>query len=1131
MSGIEKLQRNWYVMIVPAGVIIALLGSVGLPMLFPALNSSRFRFGLIIAVVVVFGAVAGWRAWRGRRNAGAIAEGIATPDQGEADAAAVSTRLREALAELRKASGRRKNYLYAKPWYVIIGPPGAGKTSAFLNSGLRFPYADGALKGEGGTRNLDFWFTDDAVLVDTAGRYTTQDSDPRGDAKGWERFLTLLRRTRPLEPVNGIIVTIGVDMLVSEDRERIDAHAAAIRRRLQELRSTLRVAAPVYLLLTKTDLLEGFGDFFADLAADGRRAVLGGTLAIDEPVTAATMTAAFDRMVEAIDARTAKRLQDEPDRQRRSRIIGFSAQLLSLRERFARLVGGMLPEDDAPGHRLRGFYFASSKQEGSPIDRLLASLATSYDGIASPAATTRTRAFFLNRLFAEVMFPEAGLVEPEPVVQRRRHLANIGGIAAFAAVAIVMLFLWDGSFQANKGLQAADLSGARAAAAAITTSGADLAEVRADDPDLEQMLPVLDRLRALPGGYAAQLSGRPSWRMRLGLYQSGHAQAARATYLEALQRIMLPRLLLELEQALRTDAQTPIRLYDPLKTYLMLGGYGPIDARAVGAWVRNDWATTALPGADREDVRRRLAEHLDALLADDDLGRVWANRRAPLDGRLLAQSRAAVIGLPLADRAYAMLRQRAAASGHPDWLASAVMAESDGRAFRNGDAVMALSVPWFFTRDGYKRAFGPGLADIGAELDRDLWVLGSDGAKVSVRDQLTAINDTVARSYAQDYIAAWDQVLATPQPANYFGDRQALGSFTRTPSPLRTLLDQTVKNTTLGTSQASTARFDAGTAIQAHFRPAAAFTRGEAGAPPPVDALVQAVRQAASAASAGAMPGANVGGDALRGQFASALGDLSTAGVSAPPQLQSFVGGIGRNGRGAAARTTETMLNDQYSATILASCRTTTDRRFPFDAAATTEVSPAELQRVYGNNGEIDGFVRGNLQPLLVQAPERWRWRTNDTVASRFSPSSADAFRKAAAIRDLTAGGLVLQVSLQTAGADVTTVDLAVGNTRYALAARDPASYPIVWTPTTLPQASLALMNGTQTLSRIDRQGSFALFRLIAAADRMQNAGAQAIVVWFGDAPHRTALRVTYASADNPFARNGPFSFRCPERL
>jgi type VI secretion system protein ImpK len=65
----------------------------------------------------------------------------------------------------------------------------------------------GAVRGIGGTRNCDWWFTDEAVLIDTAGRYTTQSSNREVDAAAWTGFLTLLKKFRPAQPLNGAIVT------------------------------------------------------------------------------------------------------------------------------------------------------------------------------------------------------------------------------------------------------------------------------------------------------------------------------------------------------------------------------------------------------------------------------------------------------------------------------------------------------------------------------------------------------------------------------------------------------------------------------------------------------------------------------------------------------------------------------------------------------------------------------------------------------------------------------------------------------------------------------------------------------------------------------------------------------------
>ena len=193
-------------------------------------------------------------------------------------------RLREAIEVLRNArlggKGERKQ-LYQIPWYLIIGPPGSGKTTALVNSGLNFPLAERfgveSLKGVGGTRHCDWWFTDQAVLIDTAGRYTTQDSDRTRDAGAWTGFLQLLKRYRKRQPINGAIVAISIADLVSAGDQAMREHAQAVRSRLQELQTELGIRFPVYVVFTKCDLLAGFNEFFDDLGRAEREQVWGVT--------------------------------------------------------------------------------------------------------------------------------------------------------------------------------------------------------------------------------------------------------------------------------------------------------------------------------------------------------------------------------------------------------------------------------------------------------------------------------------------------------------------------------------------------------------------------------------------------------------------------------------------------------------------------------------------------------------------------------------------------------------------------------------------------------------------------------------------------------------------------------------
>jgi type VI secretion system protein ImpL len=230
---------------------------------FRPLESETAR---LIAIGVVVGCwllARLWKRLKAYRASDRLLTAVVAQPQPEkarppAEVAKLRERFEEAVSGL-KQQRRSGHSLYDLPWYVIIGAPGSGKTTALLNSGLKFPLEQrvgkGALRGVGGTRNCDWWFTDEAIFLDTAGRYTTQDSDASSDRVGWSEFLALLRKYRARRPLNGVIVTVSVQDLLMLDPSAREAHVEAARNRLMELNRELRIQLPVYLMVTKCDLV------------------------------------------------------------------------------------------------------------------------------------------------------------------------------------------------------------------------------------------------------------------------------------------------------------------------------------------------------------------------------------------------------------------------------------------------------------------------------------------------------------------------------------------------------------------------------------------------------------------------------------------------------------------------------------------------------------------------------------------------------------------------------------------------------------------------------------------------------------------------------------------------------------
>jgi len=561
-----SLLRNRWLLGALAFIAFAIVAwSVGDLVVFGGWRPFETPAGRAILIAIAAAAWIGWELRRARQarreNEQLLAVLAGGGDVESKDSAAraaheidvLRARFEEAAAILRntrfKGPDGENRYVHELPWYVFIGAPGSGKTTALINAGLQFPLkavgGDPAFAGVGGTRNCDWWFTDEAVLLDTAGRYTTQESDLEADAAAWQGFLGLIKRFRPRRPLNGALVTLSMSdlMLWSEDERK--RYAWHVRARVAELYERLGVRFPVYLLVTKSDLLAGFMEFFGELDADARKRVWGVTF--DAPGGAfVTGTPGqrfadeFGELERRLDAEMLARLQEERDLQRRAAAYRFPQEFQGvgpLIEQF--LDTAFIGVQGAPEPLLRGVYFTSGTQEGNPIDRVLGTLARSFklERTAGPAVAAGSgKSFFLTRLVRDVIFPESGLASSDEKLERRERRTKMLAYAAIATVSVGLAVLWMGGYAGHR----AFIASAQDKAVAAKSELEKLGPPRAGDE--AQLVRALNTLRDLPGGYGEQERGGGAGG-GLGLSQREKlgAQALRA-YRNALRDALVPRL-------------------------------------------------------------------------------------------------------------------------------------------------------------------------------------------------------------------------------------------------------------------------------------------------------------------------------------------------------------------------------------------------------------------------------------------------------------------------------------------------------------------------------------------------------------------------------------------------------------
>ena len=325
--------------------------------------------------------------------------------------------LQAAITALKNSKlGRGKlgnSALYSLPWYMVIGPSGAGKTTAIQNSGLEFPYGKDAIRGVGGTRNCDWFFSTKAIFLDTAGRYISEIED----RFEWKTFLEVLKKNRKKKPINGVVVAINVDEIIKSDKNQLTEHAKNIRNRIDELIEQLGIIFPVYFVFTKCDLIQGFVEFFSDLSETERSQIWGATLNIQyesESNPKNIFTEEFNKLAEIISEIRTIRLSNRLKREQRRKVFLFPFQFNSLKERLTYLVGEVFqpnPYQDNP--IFRGFYFTSGTQEGIPLDLAIKEIAKQFNlpslGGNDHEEVLETKNYFIRDLINEVVIPDKNL--------------------------------------------------------------------------------------------------------------------------------------------------------------------------------------------------------------------------------------------------------------------------------------------------------------------------------------------------------------------------------------------------------------------------------------------------------------------------------------------------------------------------------------------------------------------------------------------------------------------------------------------------------------------------------------------------------------------------------------------------
>ncbi|UPG84768.1 type VI secretion system membrane subunit TssM [Luteibacter aegosomatis] len=1024
-----------------------------------------------VLVIVALAAFWGGALWWSERDA--------VRRRRTADVRALRARFAGGMARLRERGSMDR------PWYLVVGTPGSGKSAWLAGAGFErviAPWKAVAAAESATWPSCEWWSDGHAVMLEAEGRLA-------GEEGAWHALLGLLRR-RARKRLAGIVVAVAMP---GTRPEHADGEARHLRARLDEV---LDVSGrlPVYLVVTRADRIPGFGDWVA-LCDDGERAQPWGAtfadLAHDDGRVAVRVSRQFEALAARLDAQLIARLGTVRDASSRARLLAFPQGVRWHAEPIASLVDtvfGARVHGYAP--MLRGFYLVSSTQDGQTCDRLAASLEHHF-GIRGPSrvpSRSTRRAYFGQRLVRDLMLPEAGLGTPRGATWRRWVL--LGCLPAVTA-GIAWAMLDRHARQARVMERVSRVLDEWPGERTVPTS------LR------EYYALALRRLDVL--ARAASLA-EPGWPDDAGL---------RASLREALRREVaegvLPGLALQWRDAMQ--AREPRRVYLALKGHLMLALPARRDGDTLRRLARDHWREVF----DDEGLVAALDRHVGDLLAR---GGEWSV--FPMDRPLVDAARASLRAADIATLVYAGLtsgvNEADEVALRPD-RALGLFADVFRR--KSGEPLSTPLSP-LHTRAAFTRLMGgeDGEGDIAVAAARfadEAWVLG-EGPSASDR---ATLESRVRALYVADYVAGWENWLndLAWAPDRAAVDAARLGG---PASPLKALL-LWLRDHTHGLAEGThpSAREDA-LRIDAHFAPLTGLVEGEPGRAPldRVLAALDATGRQLLATRAGAPAPARDALDALR---------MEATRVPAP--LSTWIDGLAGSGQAVVRRREGDAIGAAWREAVGEDCALLVTDRYPFVAEGSKDVPLRDFAALFGKGGRMDAYVTNHLAAIVDTSRPAWRYR--DGVAAGPAQALAAA-RASVAIRDAWFQGgaqpavdFTLSIEDLPPGVGRVTIDID-GQVYERAVGKHAGAVRLRWPGTGTARTVVSAWDAEgHPLPVLDYPGEWGWFRALDAA-HLERRTETRFEATFEPGGRAVRVEIEAASLRHPFADGAVHRFRCP---
>jgi len=852
-------------------------------------------------------------------------------------------------------------FRYRKPWYLVLGPSHAGKTTLLNKADLNIKGVDNLPPMMiTATKFFNWWLADDAVFIDVGGRYLKEgrDSNYQHTSELFQGFFKLLKRYRSYKPINGLILAVNLQELTVNTKEQLQ---------LKKLRSILNELVltfanfPIYLIITRCDTIEGFTEFFEDLGPEERNQLFGvGFPLASQPQSLPQLfNDEYNALLTRLNERLIWRLHQENNLDKIGKIKNFPLQMEFLKSPLAKLLNVILPHTEL---NLRGIFFTSALQKDTPFDNLTKTVSRAFDieQINTTHRLTTPKTFFIPEIFKRVIFPESRVYAVNP--DHRLHLFTSSLVIV---ITLVCVFLFFTSYKYN-------IQVLKNAQQVINM------QTKPAKPNEDLLLPTLNLLQTV----ITQLdSPKGPWYAQIGMQQSSKLKnKAQAIYDQLLITQFLPFLQHTLEiQLHNTQVENANQLYATLKAYLMLGDHQHFDKKFLIKWFDNYWHQLG-----NNTATEKLNKHLAALFEQN-------LKELKLDSQLINDKRALLNNIPQSRLVLTILQNQY--QGSPIKL----LPNTPSTLFTN----LSSEIPGIYSILNFKDVYYSQIAHTCREITNGNWVLGKKPQSNFSDIMLNQLASEVKAIYLNEYAVVWNDILTKikfEQFQNLNQIIELLELLNDPQSPLIQLIT-TIKNNTQPLSDS----VDFSQQVSSRFLMLNSLS---------VDVLKNTNQVTLMAVKdyltkiihAPDLDRACYEAAKLRMESQQANDSITTLLHQArllPEPLQTWHTTIAAESWRLILRNTQSFLNRIWVSTVYPQYEAILDKRYPLFKESSTDISLNDFASFFGYGGTMDIFFKNFLQPFVDNSRLYWEWKNIDGQRLNIPQPALEMFIRAALIQKM----------------------------------------------------------------------------------------------------------------------------------